>query len=145
LEILSPGSSPIFYIDEYLKSLAERLQMLRRGGAPDLAKAAQWFVNWWREDGGLIAAAKSPAPDSPTLNPLTRRGWGFDFEWSVDEGNETQSPQIVQRKMEEVIDQYLSTVSEDDNQVSSSQGRKRLKDAATEKRVKKANAKVTRR
>ncbi|KAH9847452.1 hypothetical protein C2E23DRAFT_499488 [Lenzites betulinus] len=36
--------------------------MLKRGGVPDLARAAVWFIKWWREEGGLASAVNAAAP-----------------------------------------------------------------------------------
>jgi len=104
--------------------------MLKRGGIPDLARAAEWFVTWWREDGGLIAAARAPAPDCASMSHSTRRGWGFDLEWTVDDevAGRIEDATIVQKKMEDVIDEYLSNVDVEENEVSSTQGKKRLKE-----------------
>ena len=116
--------------------------MLRKGGVLDLARAAEWFVRWWREDGGLIAAAQAPAPDSVSMDPLTRRGWGFDLEWSVDDRTTDRvgNALVVQRKMEEVIDEYLGNIDVEESEVSSTQEKKRYKEEMMAKRATKAKA-----
>jgi hypothetical protein len=85
LSLLPKGAQPTQDIDEFLNALAARLGMLGRGGVRDLQRAADWFVRWWREDGGLLSAR---APEVVQPASTQRRGWGFDLEWdaSASEG-----------------------------------------------------------
>ena len=82
--------------------------MIKRGAEPDLERAATYFVRWWREEGGLIAAAdcgvmhasldmigsaaaKVQGESSRTRTEddrVTVQGWGFDFEWRVEKEQE---------------------------------------------------------
>ena len=74
LKILPPGTQPLTDVYEFLDLLARRLGMLRRGGVRDTGRAAVWFVQWWRNEGGLAAAASPSA---------AARGWGFNFQWDL--------------------------------------------------------------
>lgn len=77
--------------------------MIKRGAELDLERAARYFVRWWREEGGLIAAtdaggtqasldmmaAADVQGESPrTEDRLAIQGWGFDFEWRVEKEQE---------------------------------------------------------
>jgi hypothetical protein len=115
--------------------------MLKKGGIPDLSKAAVWFVKWWREDGGLLSA--SQAPVIGTISGSNRRGWGFDLEWSTDEaGGAIEDEAVVQKKMEEVIDAHLTSVDAEENELSSTQEKKRAKEEMLAKRATKAKARL---
>lgn len=118
--------------------------MLQRGGIKDTRRAAVWFIKWWREEGGLLSASApeditwpspSPSPSTTDLFPTTltpsnlpptqRKGWGFDFEWTVTKGEEVD----VQRKMEECIDLYLRGTEEEESEgadISSTQEKKKV-------------------
>jgi len=128
---------PTTDILEFLDALATRLGMLKRGGERDIGRAAVWFVKWWRDEGGLISALNADT-SSLSMDKVSslRRGWGFDFEWSVDSEGAT-----VQQKMEECIDSYLmSTKAEerDGNDISSTQVKKSNWKDKIAKRMKKA-------
>lgn len=139
LELLPPGAEPTIDYEEFLVALAKRLHMLKRGGIPDISRAAEWFVKWWREDGGLLSAMQAPVPDA--TNPSNRRGWGFDLEWSVDEGA-VEDEVYVQRKMEGVIDGYLKNIEVEESEVSSTQEKKRSKEEMLAKRATKNKARL---
>lgn len=139
LEILSPGASPTTDYEDFLLALAQRLHMLKRGGIPDISRAAEWFVKWWREDGGLLSAMQAPVPDSP--NPSGRRGWGFDLEWSVDQGV-VEDEAAIQMKMEGVIDGHLKNMEAEESDVSSTQEKKRSKEEMMAKRATKNKARL---
>lgn len=84
----SPGSSPPSVtndITEFLTLLAQRMGMIKRGAVPDLERAATYFVRWWREEGGLVAASTPFLGSDPEYLPTGPmvQGWGFDFEWEV--------------------------------------------------------------
>ncbi|KAH7908382.1 P-loop containing nucleoside triphosphate hydrolase protein [Hygrophoropsis aurantiaca] len=153
LKLLPPSTPPTTDVDDFLLQLAQRLSMLQRGGERNTARAAKWFVDWWRNEGGLVSAAApriSPlaahyAPDSPQSY---RRGWGFDFEWTADEsdfgGNGFES--AVQRKMEECIDESLRVAAEDErlgSGVSSTQEKKKSWQEKQAKRAAKSKAKLS--
>ena len=114
--------------------------MLKRGGIPDYTRAAQWFVRWWRDEGGLIAAAEAPAPLLP--NSSTRRGWGFDLEWDLRESGAPETDEDIQRHMERHIDEYLLNLETEEGEVSSTQGKKRAKEEMMAKRAVKMKAKL---
>lgn len=114
--------------------------MLKRGGVPDHTRAAQWFVRWWRDKGGLIAAAGAPAPLLPNFS--TRRGWGFDLEWDIDGGGAPETDGGVQWHMERRIDEYLANLEAEEGEVSSTQEKKRAKQEMAAKRTAKLKAKL---
>ena len=114
--------------------------MLKRGGIPDHARAAQWFVRWWRDEGGLIAATEAPTPLLPRSS--TRSGWGFDLEWDIDEAGAPETEEGVQRQMERCIDEYLVDLEGGEGEVSSTQEKKRAKEEMMAKRAAKVRAKL---
>jgi len=59
LKLLPPGSKPTTDLEEFLTLLAQRMGMIQRRNEPDLSRAAVYFVRWWREEGGLLAAKDS--------------------------------------------------------------------------------------
>ncbi|KAJ7686692.1 P-loop containing nucleoside triphosphate hydrolase protein [Mycena rosella] len=59
LQLLPSGSPPIIDVEEFLESLARRMGMVKKGAAPDVRRAAVYFVRWWREEGGLISASSA--------------------------------------------------------------------------------------
>ncbi|PPR00760.1 hypothetical protein CVT24_000785 [Panaeolus cyanescens] len=152
LGLLPAGSSPTDDIEQFLALLGQRMGMVKRGGEVDLSRAAQYFVRWWRGDGGLLAASTSfslqgKASDSMIpASPLhgasqLPKAWGFDFQWSISENDMTVAAQdpalLVQQKMEDCIDQYLeernrSEANEDD--VSPTQRKKQMVLEEKEKR-----------
>jgi len=114
--------------------------MLKRGGIPDYTRAAQWFVHWWRDEGGLTAAAEAPAPLFP--HSSTRRGWGFDLEWDTKDAGASETEEDIQQHMERRIDEYLVNLVTDEGEVSSTQEKKRAKEEIMAKRAAKVKAKL---
>jgi len=114
--------------------------MLKRGGIPDYTRAAQWFVRWWRNEGGLIAAAEAFAPSLP--NSSTRSGWGFDLEWDINGTRTLETEENVQWYMEQHIDEYLANLETEEGEVSSTQEKKRTKEEMMAKRAAKVKAKL---
>jgi len=127
-------------ITEFLTLLARRLNMLKRGGIPDSTRAAQWFVRWWRDEGGLISAADAPAPLLP--HSSSRRGWGFDLEWNLESAGALETEANIQRHMERHIDEYLVNLEMEEGEVSSTQEKKRAKEEMMAKRAAKVKAKL---
>jgi mitochondrial GTPase 1 len=132
--------TPTNDVSEFLDILARRLNMLKRGGVPDYTRAAQWFVRWWRDEGGLIAAAEAPAPLLPLSS--TRSGWGFDLEWDISGAEALKIGEDVQLHMERHIDEYLVNLEAEEREVSSTQERKRAKEEVMVKRAAKVKAKL---
>lgn len=153
-------------MEPFLEHLARRLGMLRKGGIPDVMRAAVWFIKWWREEGGLAAAASSPAlmnsrlaasvtalPSSPSPPPpppsapaLQRRGWGFDFEWTVGaDVRNPHDPEFVQRKMEECIDRFERDAAREAKEgggMSATQEKKIFRDELLAKRAARTKARL---
>ena len=134
LRLLPPETRPLLDVHEFLALLAKRLCMLKRGGIPDVSRAAVWFIKWWREEGGLASASAPALPDSTVTSGLEsfRRGWGFDLEWDVDAAAAGRYDEAaIQAKMEHCIDAFEQSALEeveDGSAVSSTQEKKRLKE-----------------
>lgn len=150
LTLLPPGSRPFTDVEDFLEHLAMRFNMLLRGGKKDTVRAAKWFVEWWRNEGGLVSASvpeNLPTGSDRTHAPLLRRGWGFDFEWTVDASmNSTGGgfESAVQMKMEECIDGSMRAASEDERSgvgISTTQERKRSWQEKQSMRAAKSKAK----
>lgn len=150
LTLLPPGSRPFTDVEDFLEQLAIRFNMLLRGGKKDTVRAAKWFVEWWRNEGGLVSASvpeNFPTGSDRTHAPLLRRGWGFDFEWTVDASmNSTGGgfESAVQMKMEECIDESIRAASEDERSgagISTTQERKRSWQEKQSMRAAKSKAK----
>ncbi|EIW78372.1 P-loop containing nucleoside triphosphate hydrolase protein [Coniophora puteana RWD-64-598 SS2] len=156
LRLLPPGSPPVNNADEFIDLLATRLNMRVRGGLADTPRAAKWFVEWWRSEGGLAAAASAPLhlrlPASTASNAdagsAIRRGWGFDIEWTEDTSvsapaapskrTSEKFAKAVQQRMEECIDAFVGATAAEEEAgmgVSTTQERKR---ALAEKKAKAA-------
>ncbi|KAG6902183.1 hypothetical protein C0995_003279 [Termitomyces sp. Mi166 len=123
LQLLPKGAVPTVDLQEFLEQLARRMGMIMRGAELDTARAAAYFVRWWREEGGLIAATSSPLhlaeSSGSDISHPPMQGWGFDFQWQL---NAEDPPTIkegdanfVQAKMEACIDDYLAAIKREDN------------------------------
>ncbi|KXN91562.1 Mitochondrial GTPase 1 [Leucoagaricus sp. SymC.cos] len=124
LHTLPPGSTPVFDLQDFLPLLARRMGMIKRGGEMDFSRAAEYFVRWWRQEGGLIAASEaqalyqSSAVHLASGDQLSRarcphtgiQGWGFDLEWEArpdDVAPGVDFSTIVQEKMERCINDHM--------------------------------------
>ncbi|KAG5646372.1 hypothetical protein DXG03_003695 [Asterophora parasitica] len=124
LKLLPEGAAPTIDLHDFLEQLARRMGMIKRGAEPDTARAAVYFVRWWREEGGLIAAASSPLQFTGATTPDhglgPTQGWGFDFQWQLGPEDRPTSKEdkarIVQAKMEACIDQHLATVEREESE-----------------------------
>ncbi|RDB27948.1 Mitochondrial GTPase 1 [Hypsizygus marmoreus] len=122
LALLPEGAQPIVDLHDFLEQLARRMGMIKRGAELDTTRAAVYFVRWWREEGGLIAASSAlQMGDASVLNPGESRtqGWGFDFQWQLSPEDKPTSKDgdaaIVQGKMEACIDEYLETMEREES------------------------------
>lgn len=132
---------------QFLELLSRRLRMLQRGGVPDMHRAAHWFIRWWREQGGLKAAASSmPDPSQASSLQSHRRGWGFDFEWTVDQLEPRHyDEEVIQYKMEQCIDAFEAEAREEEaggGGVSVTQERKVVRERLLAKRAARIKAKA---
>ncbi|KAG5340369.1 hypothetical protein C0989_002026 [Termitomyces sp. Mn162] len=124
LHLLPKGAVPTVDLQEFLEQLARRMGMIMRGAEFDTARAAAYFVRWWREEGGLIAATSSPLhlaePFGSVIRPPPIQGWGFDFQWPLDAedlpATKKDEEKFVQGKMETCIDNYLAAIEREDNE-----------------------------
>ncbi len=127
--------------------------MVKKGGITDHTRAAAWFIKWWREQGGHVSA-KAPLVTHTAQDGATevaqghRRGWGFDFEWSLDQTEVEDNKydgRVVQRKMEECIDAFERTAQEEEAEggsVSSTQQKKRIREQDLIKRATRTKARL---
>ncbi|KAH8113865.1 hypothetical protein DFH11DRAFT_279948 [Phellopilus nigrolimitatus] len=153
LSILPAGTPPMDDVYVFLDILSQRLSMLKRGGERDIARAAVWFVRWWREEGCALSANApfwaSPADSAkhtPGINnyesgaELQRGGWGFDFQWELRGTDaDADAEKVVQREMERAIEAYVKRAEEegkDGDDVSNTQQKKREKEVRRKKREK---------
>ncbi|EGN92858.1 hypothetical protein SERLA73DRAFT_190431 [Serpula lacrymans var. lacrymans S7.3] len=154
LELLPPSTPPTNDVTSFLEQVGQRLGMLKRGGELDTVRAAKWFVKWWREEGGLISASAPPVlslgPErsQPLQSTPLRRGWGFDFEWTVDESQDSglDLNSVIQGKMEECIDASLKNTAEEErlgDRISSTQEKKRNWQEQQAKRAARSKAKLS--
>lgn len=149
LHLLPPGSQPTFDLEDFLTNLAQRMGMITRGAEVDLARAAVYFVRWWREEGGLLSASSAfnigvntntnSSATSPQITTapgqfFSTQGWGFDFQWDL-QPQEVTSLQggmdpstLVQDKMERCIQDYVEMTDRqesEENNLSQTQVKKR--------------------
>lgn len=122
LKLLPEGSLPTIDVHAFLEQLAQRMGMIKRGAELDITRAAVYFVRWWREEGGLIAASSELQIGGSALSDPTHpsiQGWGFDFQWQLGESDipngKDGSAAIVQAKMEACIDEYMATMEREEN------------------------------
>ncbi|KAG6865636.1 hypothetical protein C0991_000805 [Blastosporella zonata] len=124
LQLLPEGATPTVDLHDFLEQLARRMGMVMRGAELDTTRAAVYFVRWWREEGGLMAAASSPlhlAQSSNSENLLPpMQGWGFDFQWQLGDqdrpATKEDEAKLVQAKMEACIDDHLADIEREDNE-----------------------------
>ncbi|KAA1472094.1 P-loop containing nucleoside triphosphate hydrolase protein [Dentipellis sp. KUC8613] len=147
LALLPPGTPPTADLDTFLRLLAARLGMVKRGGIPDLQRAAAWFVKWWRDDGAVAYASSAPAPEpgqgQGDGEGVRRAGWGFDLEWELAPGEQAADPALVQRKMEACIEEYVRAEESEEKEggaVSGTQVKKREREAKMAKRMARTKA-----
>ncbi|KAJ3908772.1 P-loop containing nucleoside triphosphate hydrolase protein [Lentinula edodes] len=151
LALLPEGTQPIIDLDVFLTKIAQRMGMIKRGAELDLSRAATYFVRWWREEGGLLAASSTlqtlsrPLPVTNEKGAITNQesfsvahGWGFDFEWQISPNDfhdanqkvvESDVASLVQLKMEECIGNYLvqsEREERDETNISATQRKKQL-------------------
>ncbi|PCH35203.1 nucleoside triphosphate hydrolase protein [Wolfiporia cocos MD-104 SS10] len=145
LQVLPPSTPPMVDVNEFLDLLARKLCMMKRGGIPDQARAAVWFIRWWREEGGIVAAS---APVLHAGRGTHRRGWGFDLEWSVDAAEAQASrydEALIQQKMEACIDAFETSALEEEREgggVSLTQEKKRQREELLAKRAARVKARL---
>ncbi|KAH8829038.1 P-loop containing nucleoside triphosphate hydrolase protein [Flagelloscypha sp. PMI_526] len=132
---------PVEDIFEFLHLFAERRGMLKRFAAPDLDRAANTFIRWWREEGGSLDVSSKNLGVVDPLMTTTSQGWGFDFQWTYDNAPPTkeQFPSWIQTRFEESIDQYMLQLSQDEvDGEFESDTQKKKKSVAEEKAKKRA-------
>ncbi|EEB96694.1 hypothetical protein MPER_04128 [Moniliophthora perniciosa FA553] len=140
LKLLPEGTFPTTDLETFLGALAGRMGMVKRGAEPDLLRAASYFVRWWREEGGLLAASSALQLSDKNIRSLEgsiTQGWGFDFQWEVSpqESGDWNQP-YVQRKMEECIEDYISESKREDRDESNVSATQRKKQLSIEEKAK---------
>lgn len=122
MPLLPPGSSPTPDVEEFLGGVAKRMGLLKRGEM-DLARAAVYFVGWWRNQGGDGTDQRLPTSET--------QSWGFDFQWNLvpeDQRGDRDRALIIQEKMEQIIEDYVVRTDReqaDENNVSQTQLKKK--------------------
>lgn len=128
-----------------------------------MTRAAKWFVEWWRREGGLTSAAASQSfsslasdhgsvarGDPPGHRSCHRRGWGFDIEWTVDEDGSVPASgpalgSFLEGKMGECIDDYMRGAAEYERlggTISQTQEKKRISEEKRAQRAAKVKARL---
>ena len=122
LQLLPDNALPTTDLEDILTQLAQRMGMVKRGAQLDLVRAASYFVRWWREEGGLVAASSSlraGASLTPNVQGHTQ-GWGFDFQWRLQPSDvpadKDSEAKMVQEKMEQCIDEYLTNMEREETE-----------------------------
>jgi len=82
--------------------------MMLKGARPDTMRAAQWLVQWWREQGGALVGGRS------------RRGWGFDFEFmDADQPSASIEPVVEEVESDWFGDELASKTGQQSLQLPS--------------------------
>ncbi|KDQ13366.1 hypothetical protein BOTBODRAFT_33687 [Botryobasidium botryosum FD-172 SS1] len=114
LSLFPPNSfAPTSDINVFLDALARRLGAIRKGADPDIERAANWFVRWWREGGSQLQTR-------PSQHYFT--GWGFDFDFETEQ---RLTMEDVERKMTETIVQFVRSARKEDGGYGTSATRKK--------------------
>jgi len=146
LELFPPSTPPTTDLQNFLNLVSLRHGMIKRGNERDLQRAAVRFVKWWRDEGGLKSASvPSKLLISGPSVQFQRRGWGFDFEWTLDGTEVGNDMTVVQQKMEDCIDAHVKAAAEEERGgggVSATQERKMSRAAKLAKRIVKKKARV---
>ena len=95
--------------------------MLKKGGDPDLERAANWFVRWWREGGTL----------NPDL-PLHTNGWGLDFDFGAERKLNVGE---IESKMNETVMDFIATAKSAEGTISATQKKKLEKEERARERL----------
>lgn len=126
--------------------MSQRYGMIKRGNERDLQRAAVRFVKWWRDQGGLKSASvpNRLLISGPNIQPQ-RRGWGFDFEWTLDGSEVGDEITVLQHKMEDCIDAYAEATAKEEREgggLSSTQEKKTNRAAKIARRISKTKARI---
>lgn len=148
----------------FLDELAERMGYLQPGGVRDRQRAAKWFVEWWRNAGGISLDGHIENMDRGVeVGGSEEWGWGLDCQWADrDEQKprlEAPSPNILETnpsvdvtsmhgrnnnpptldpKFDQVVSRYVSISREVEGEVSETQLRKREKEERIQRRMEKS-------
>lgn len=112
LSVLPSGSKPTADVWEFLSLLAQRMGMLAGRGEYDLQRAATFFIDWWRNKGGLAEHS-----DERSF------GWGFDFQWSVPAGGKRDLRKLMEMSLAQ-FDAQAQLEEEEGNMISDTQKEK---------------------
>ncbi|KAG9090610.1 Mitochondrial GTPase [Ceratobasidium sp. UAMH 11750] len=121
MSVLPPNSPRPENTEDFLDALARRLGAVQKGGSPDIERAERWFIQWWRN--GDAVSAPSPY------------GWGLDFDFmsELGEGAKPPSGEEIEKIMDKLVDDYVSSLSEEreGERVSLRQEKKAEREAKT--------------
>lgn len=146
MKLLPLQTNPDLDYPIFFDLLAKRLGMLSVDAQSDSLRVANWFVRWWRTQGGKSTAQMKFPPVRQAA------GWGFDFDWgeleSLVAGKATEKPMSLEDMFYQRICAYyddLSKAAGDGLMVSSTQQKKRDKEAelGRRKEVKQARRQKT--
>ena len=77
--------------------------------------------------------------------PVQHRGWGFDFEWSIDGSEIGHESDVIQQKMGDCIDSCMTNTAEEERRgggISLTQEKKKAREEKIAKRRTKMKVKV---
>lgn len=138
LPLIPRDAEPTNDVDELLALIAKKHNMLRTGGVLDVDRAANLFVNWWRDTGALPPDSGAALPTLPSASNPQITGWGFDFQWELapHEINSAGDPLLIQAKMEECIVKHWQQEQKDESEGSNLSLRQQRKRSIAEKSLK---------
>ncbi|KAL1745497.1 P-loop containing nucleoside triphosphate hydrolase protein [Schizophyllum fasciatum] len=120
LALIPHDAQPTNSVDELLELIARKHSMLRSGGVLDTHRAAELFLNWWRDTGALPPDSGVNVPALPFASSPQITGWGFDFKWEVapQEISAASDPLFIQTKMEECIVKHYQQEQKEESEGS---------------------------
>ncbi|KAL1663951.1 hypothetical protein GGF50DRAFT_102369 [Schizophyllum commune] len=139
LPLIPPGAEPTGSVDELLELVARKHNMLKPGGVLDTHRAAELFVNWWRDTGALPPDSGANVPALPSASASQVTGWGFDFQWEVapEQISAANDPLFIQAKMEECIVKHYQQEQKEESEGSHLSLRQQRKQSFADKSMRK--------
>ncbi|KAI4525325.1 hypothetical protein K525DRAFT_261497 [Schizophyllum commune Loenen D] len=139
LPLIPPGAEPTGSVNELLELVARKHNMLKPGGVLDTHRAAELFVNWWRDTGALPPDSGANVPALPSASASQVTGWGFDFQWEVapEQISAASDPLFIQAKMEECIVKHYQQEQKEESEGSHLSLRQQRKQSFADKSMRK--------